>query len=111
VTSDCAIIDPVLDLNESSASVRTESADQLLKLIRERGYRRANRRRGCTPARTRADDTIHRATRRRMLLRAQAADFGNNNCLADLGHGGARATGLITIALSCRVWRSFDNDY
>lgn len=38
-TNDCAIIDAVLDFNESSASVRTESADRLLQLIRDRGYR------------------------------------------------------------------------
>jgi glyoxylase-like metal-dependent hydrolase (beta-lactamase superfamily II) len=37
-TKHCAIIDPVLDFNESSASVRTSSADQLLELIRARGY-------------------------------------------------------------------------
>jgi glyoxylase-like metal-dependent hydrolase (beta-lactamase superfamily II) len=37
-TKHCAIIDPVLDFNESSASVRPSSADQLLALIRARGY-------------------------------------------------------------------------
>jgi glyoxylase-like metal-dependent hydrolase (beta-lactamase superfamily II) len=37
-TRHCAIIDPVLDFNDSSASVRTSSADQLLEIIRARGY-------------------------------------------------------------------------
>jgi glyoxylase-like metal-dependent hydrolase (beta-lactamase superfamily II) len=38
-TKHCAIIDPVLDFNQASASIRTSSADELLRLIRERGYR------------------------------------------------------------------------
>jgi glyoxylase-like metal-dependent hydrolase (beta-lactamase superfamily II) len=37
-TKHCAIIDPVLDFNESAASLRTSSADRLLRLIRARGY-------------------------------------------------------------------------
>jgi glyoxylase-like metal-dependent hydrolase (beta-lactamase superfamily II) len=38
-TNHCAIIDPVLDFNESSASIRTSSADRLLGLVRARGYK------------------------------------------------------------------------
>jgi glyoxylase-like metal-dependent hydrolase (beta-lactamase superfamily II) len=37
-TKHCAIIDPVLDFNESSAATGTSSADQLLQLVRTRGY-------------------------------------------------------------------------
>jgi glyoxylase-like metal-dependent hydrolase (beta-lactamase superfamily II) len=37
-TKHCAIIDPVLDFNETSAAIGTSSADQLLRLVRERGY-------------------------------------------------------------------------
>ena len=38
-TKHCAIIDPVLDFNETSAAIGTSSADQLLHLVRAGGYK------------------------------------------------------------------------
>ena len=38
-TRDCAIIDPVLDYDEKSGSIKTENADKILALIEKSGLR------------------------------------------------------------------------